>query len=250
MSITDTDLIAFLDGELDAPRLAAIEAALAADPALAARAEQLAASDGAVRRAFDAVLAEPVPAALLAAAGAVPAPVVDLAAARAARPSVAAAMPAARPRWWLPASLAATLALGLGMGALLPRLNDDAPIIVADAGGTRAGPELASALSTARSGTDVAIAGATMRGVISVRASDGRLCRQFSLRQASALLEALACRTGDRWQIEVASSAPLAGSDYALAAGPGEAAISAALDQIGAGAPLDADAEARALAPR
>jgi anti-sigma factor RsiW len=251
MTITDTELIAFLDGELDDSRLADIEAALAADPALAARAEQLAASDLAVRRAFDAVLAEPVPAALLAAAGTAPAAVVDLAAARAARQAAPAVMPSSsRPRWWLPTSLAATLALGLGMGTLLPRMNNDAPIILADASGTRAGPALAAALSTARSGTDVAVAGATVRGVISVRAGDGRLCRQFSLRQSAASLEALACRTGDRWQIEVASSAPPAGGDYALAAGPGEAAISAALDSIGASAPLDAEAEARALAGR
>lgn len=239
MTISDDDLIAFLDGELPADRCDAIEAALNADPALAARAEILAGSDRAVRQAFDAVLDEPVPAALMAAA--IPTQVIDLAAARAAR-----AAPV-RPRLWFPAALAATLAVGFGIGTITPRLGQAEPLIVADAGGTRAGVALAAALSTARSGTDVAVPGGTMRGVISVRAGDGRLCRQFSVQQTDHALVALACRSGSEWQIEVASSSDTARSEYALAAGPGDAAISAALDALQAGAPLDAPAEQAAL---
>ncbi|WP_017668334.1 hypothetical protein [Sandarakinorhabdus sp. AAP62] len=244
--ISDTELLAFLNGALAEPRMSEIEAALAVDEALVARLEALAnnsaAVDQSVAAAFDAVLAEPLPPALLAAAS--PA-VVDLAAARAAREANAA--PRSPIRWWQPAALAASLAIGLVIGAGVPRGNSDA-LIIADAAGTRAGPTLAAALASTRSGTDARLPGGVLRPVISVRAGNGELCRQFGVQQDQAALSALACRRGDQWQIVVASSSAGSRSDYAQAAGPGEAAITAALDALAAGDPMDAEAEAKALA--
>lgn len=250
MTIADEELIAFLDGELPDDRLAAVEAALAADPALADRAEALAASDHAVRAAFDAVLKEPVPPALLAAATPATPAVIDLAAVRAARQQERAAPVAGRLRWWQPAALAASLAIGFVIGNGVPQSGDAAadPLIIADAAGTRAGPTLAAALAGTRSGTDTTLPGGVLRPVISVRAEDGRLCRQFGIQQAQSAITALACRTGNQWQIVVASSTAATRTDYALAAGPGEAAITAALEALGAGEPLDAAGEAAALA--
>lgn len=54
--ITDEDLTAFLDGELDAARRAEIDRALADDPALQARLGALAASTLGIREAFDGLL--------------------------------------------------------------------------------------------------------------------------------------------------------------------------------------------------
>jgi anti-sigma factor RsiW len=270
MIISDAELIAFLQGELPDAQLAAIEAALAADPALAARAEalmsypagldataldppaldlpalDLPALDLHVRAAFDPVLAEPLPPALLAAAS--PA-VIDLAAARAARQP--AGPPAGWRRWGQGAALAASLAVGILIGTGLPDTGSrEAPLIIADADGTRAGPALAAALASTRSGVDAAVPGGVMRPVISVRAGDGRLCRQFAVQQDASALAALACRQKDQWQIVVASSSTASRADFALAAGPGEAAIEAALAALQAGEPLDAEGEAKALSSR
>lgn len=244
--ISDTELLAYLNGQLAEPRMTEIESALAADAAVMARLEALAdgsaAVDQTVAAAFDAVLAEPVPPALLAAAS--PA-VVDFAAARAARDQSAAA-PRSPIRWWQPAALAASLAIGLVIGTGVPKGDSDA-LIIADATGTRAGPTLAAALASTRSGTDAKLPGGVLRPLISVRAGNGDLCRQFGVQQDQTALVALACRRGDQWQIVVASSAVASRNEYAQAAGPGEAAITAALDALAAGEPLDAEAEAKAL---
>lgn len=61
----DSDLSAWLDGELGAAARARIEAALREQPELAARARLLAADRDALRARFDAVLTEPVPERLL-----------------------------------------------------------------------------------------------------------------------------------------------------------------------------------------
>jgi hypothetical protein len=244
--ISDTELEAFLNGQLAEPRMSEIEAALAVDEALVARLEALAngsaAVDQTVAAAFDLVLAEPVPPALLAAASPT---VVGLAAARAAREQSSA--PRSPIRWWQPAALAASLAIGLVIGSGVPKGDSDA-LIIADAAGTRAGPTLAAALASTRSGTDARLPGGVLRPVISVRAGNGELCRQFGVQQDQTAISALACRRGDQWQIVVASSAVANRSDYAQAAGPGEAAIAAALDALAVGEPMDAEAEAKALA--
>lgn len=94
--LPDTDLSAFADGQLPAERLAVVEAALARDPALAARVAEIRAQNAALIAALDPWLAEPIPERLL-----------------------AAATPPAQPRagWWKPAiAAAATLVLGLAAG--------------------------------------------------------------------------------------------------------------------------------------
>jgi anti-sigma factor RsiW len=90
---------AYADGQLAPERAAAIEAACAADPALAAGIAEIRAQSAALRDALDPALAEPIPEHLLA----------------------AATPPAARARRfgrWLPAAFAAaaTLVLGIGIG--------------------------------------------------------------------------------------------------------------------------------------
>ena len=62
---TDTDLSAWLDGELDAERRAQLDALLREQPELAARARLWTADRDALRARLDPVLGEPVPAALL-----------------------------------------------------------------------------------------------------------------------------------------------------------------------------------------
>jgi anti-sigma factor RsiW len=62
--ISENDLHAFADGQLEARRCAELEACLAAEPGAAAQLRQIRAQNQALRQHFDGVLEEPVPARL------------------------------------------------------------------------------------------------------------------------------------------------------------------------------------------
>ncbi len=97
--LPDFDLHAYADGQLARERMAAVEATLARDPALAARVAEIRTQNAALRDALDPLLAEPLPGRLLAAA----------------TPPASGA--AAARRWLMPVfAAAATLVLGLGIG--------------------------------------------------------------------------------------------------------------------------------------
>jgi anti-sigma factor RsiW len=98
--VDDTELHAYVDGQLTPDRVAAIESVIAADPATAARVRDLRSLNVALRDALDPILAEPIPDHLLAAAT-----------------PPRAGSPLALRRWFVPAfAAAATLLLGLGVG--------------------------------------------------------------------------------------------------------------------------------------
>jgi anti-sigma factor RsiW len=97
--VPDADVHAYVDGQLEPRRAAALEAALATDPELAARVAALRALNAALRDALDPVLAEPIPERLLAAA------------------TAPEARTAGFRRWLAPAfAMAATLLVGVGVG--------------------------------------------------------------------------------------------------------------------------------------
>lgn len=246
MRVSDEELGAYLDGECDAAEAARIAALIESDGELAARAERLRRDMALVQQAFAGMLDEPVPAALRAAvtppeAAAEGTKVVDFAAARAAR----------RPRWLPPLAMAASVALGVVVGAVGfngPAGDREAGLIMAATGRPVAGPELAATLASARSGTSVTLAEAVVKPVLSFRDETGRLCRQFSLRQAQALTNGIACAEGGSWRMVVLAEGVAAeGGEFVTAAGPAEAAIEATLDALMMGEPLDAAAEAAAL---
>ena len=100
LPVTDADLNAYADGQLDASRVAAVEEALAHDPALADWVADARHRNAALRDALDPWLEEQIPERLLVAA---------------AGPAVVA-QPQAR-RWLMQAfAAAATLLLGLAIG--------------------------------------------------------------------------------------------------------------------------------------
>lgn len=238
---TDAQLAAFMDGSLeDEALIERIEAAINADPALAARAEALAAGDALaplVRDAFAPVLHAPVPERLLAAAAAPRgAEVVDLAAARAAKaaPLPTPANDTGRSNWRWPqfGAMAASLALGVMIGGPLLKGGSDAP---AGDGLVLASADLAAMLDTAPSGQRVDLA-ALGEGevVLTFRNADGQLCRQFMLEGNGGTSDALACAGGPdkRWQVEAYGRRAAPVGEMKLAGGDAAPAVVAAVDAM------------------
>ncbi|MBS3896380.1 zf-HC2 domain-containing protein [Silanimonas sp.] len=232
MTITPEQLYAYLDGELDAAGRAEVEAALAADPALAA---ELAAQRGLrrqLRGAYDPVLGEPMSQRLQAVTGETPATnVVDLADRRATP----------RRGWRIPATgwaVAATLALGV---LLVPHLSPEAGLVGEVDGRLVAQGELRRALEEGRSGEHF---GRVALG-FGFRDRGGAYCRSFTLDETPARA-GFSCRGPDAWTVEVLAEAVPQGGELRQAASLPPAVL-AAIDARIEGEPLDAEAEAAAL---
>jgi len=224
----ETLLARFLDGDLDEAEIAAFEDRLEREPALAARLERWLANDGAVAQDIEAMLAAkpaPVPAPVMA----VTATPIDLAAHRAAK--AREAKPAAR-RWFVPASLAASLA-AVGLLSLSVLRADDTSSLMA--------------LETLPAGQAIALAdGGELTAVLTFAAADGRWCREFAI---SGQGSGIACREDGSWQAqgEMAEGTAATGDQtegYATAAGADPAALDDLYASLGAGDPLGPDDEA------
>lgn len=199
MTFDDEILMAYADGELDADTRRQIEAAMAADPAIAQTIAKHQRLKRELQAAFDTQFDDDVPERLLATARTAPvatATVTDIASARVAT---------ARRRWSLPewSAIAASLLLGIVI-ARLPWGNGDA--IVAGDGRMTASSALATALDRQLSGvrsedSDIHIG-------LSYRARTGEYCRTFVMSKTAAI-SGIACRTPDAWHVvAVASSEP------------------------------------------
>ncbi|MBT2187452.1 zf-HC2 domain-containing protein [Sphingobium nicotianae] len=192
MTIDPEMIAAYADGELGPDEAARVEAAMAADPAIAQQVEAHLALRSRLGAHFAPILDMPVPDRLTAMLKPVDAPaatIVDLAAARQARADRAAPQP--RLRWMMGGALAASLALGLVLGTQIPRGGS----IVTQGGRLVASGALDKALTTqlasAQDGRDVSI-------LLTFKAKDGRFCRGFE--QAGAA--GIACHNGTGWGIE------------------------------------------------
>jgi len=218
----EEEFFAWLDGELDGGAAARVEARVAADPGLAEQARAHRTLGEALRGAFDPLLAAPVPDRIAAAP-------IDFAAARERRPSARFGIP----QW---AAMAATLALGIGLGTVAGDRGGQAPIAV-EGGRMIAAAALGDALDTqlASAGDQ---RGATRIG-LSFRTRTNALCRSFEGETATGL----ACREGEQWRIEALYGADrAAASDYRMAAGS-DPRLAALIDSVIAGEPLDAAGE-------
>lgn len=240
MKITDEQLMAYADGELDAAAAAGVEAAITADPALAEAVARHRALRRQLREAFAPALDEPVPERLMAL---VRAPV--------AEPVVASAAPAAevvplrpRRRWALPewAGMAAALALGVALSqAFLAPAPADLRTVAG--GALRADGALAQALDRQLAADNTA-AGRIAVG-LSFRDGSGAYCRSFVLRDPRPLA-GLACRADDGWHVPITSEAEVDTGELRQAAASLPPAVLLAVETRLAGDTLDADAERRA----
>jgi hypothetical protein len=202
--VTDEQLFAWLDGELNEEEARRIEAEVAADPELTRLAEQHRAMQARLTAAFGTVAAAPVPDRLLAAVREEPSNVVDFEAARGQR----------QPIRWAPvhwAAMAATLAIGVIGGTMVPR-EANGPIEVAGSN-IYAAAALDSALDRQLAS---APASAGPRIGMTFRDHNGRICRTFTDVRTSGL----ACRDGGRWQMRGMFAAPEGqASEFRMAAG-------------------------------
>ena len=214
--IDEERFFAWLDGELAPAEAATVEAAVARDPALKAKADRHRAMANQLRGAFAPVAEQPA---------ALPvAPVVDFATAHAQRRE--------RSRWQDLAALAATLLLGLVIGTRFAA--SDSPVAAGN------GTLIASAGLDRLLDRQLASApGAGERIGLTFRDRDGRICRTFSAGASSGL----ACRDGENWEVEalMASGEGQTG-EFRMASGP-DPRIAGLVDGMISGEPFDADQE-------
>ncbi len=241
MNFSDETLMAYADGELDAASRAALEAAMATDPQLAQRFARHRALRARLRAALDPVLDEPLPERLLASVRGTPEP-------RRADNVVPLKRKAA-PRWSWPqwGAIAASLIGGALSGPLLLRTPAGGALVTRD-GQVLASGALALALSEQLASDQPP--GAAVQIGVSFRARNGDYCRTFVLRQKSALA-GLACRGHEVWRLEVLAQNPVqpaAAAAYRPAGSALPASVAGRLDELIAGEPLDAGAEAAARA--
>ena len=237
MTYSDETLMAYVDGELDAPTRAAIDGDLRVDADLLQRVQEQRALREQISDAFDPVLDEPVPERLLAAARKRRAAsnVIDLASARGPRRAW---------RWPEWGAMAACLMVGVfvGQSALGPAMP-----IAADAGRLVAAGQLDAALTTRIASDAAGDAGA--RVGLSFVSKGGEYCRTFALAAEGAA--GLACRRGGRWQVEVlahAAGAAAAPERYRQAGSALPDAVLRAVDERISGEALDAQQEREAAA--
>lgn len=251
MSVTDEELMAFADGELSGADAARIEAAIAADPALAKRVEAERKLRATLRGHLDPVMEYPVPEAwkaMIAAAAKEDAAndhkVISLAAARAEKAEKAArearAKAHARPllqRWGTGFTIAASLVLGLFIGT---QVTSNGPVT------QRGGTLMASGLLAERLDTQLASAqdGGAVRILTSFQRKDGNYCRVF----ASTGTSGIACKDNEGWVLERTISGGTAqGGEYRQASSAESDLMTVAQDMT-QGEPLDAEQENAAKA--
>lgn len=229
MIVTDEMLIAYIGGKLSAPDGVAVEAAVAADPAVAERLRR--------HREVGAMIQNAISSGGRKSRAAVSdrsaAPIVSLADARRTReappppPKAGASAPTVRkpvdPRW---AALAAGLVLGILIGMFAPRPTND----LLD-GTLQARGVLAATLEQGLSEDQKAGAAVTLLGTY--RGKDGVWCRTFA---GESRVSGIACRTGDGWRLVMTEVG---------AAIPSPVMISA-VTALGLGAPVGAAAERKA----
>ncbi|WP_372618914.1 hypothetical protein [Falsiroseomonas sp.] len=236
---SDEMLMRLADGEIEAEQAASLHARIAAEPALAARYAVFERTRRAAADAFAPVADLPVPDKLLAAV---------LAADRAARGEVPATaqvvpLPQRRPRAGLvPLALAASVAalLAAPLGYLLGRGGAGEEAALRDPlAGARA--QVAAALESVPSGTR-RIAGGIAVQPLASHAVDGGVCRDFRLASPQGALIGLACREAGGWALR--ASVALQEGDALRGASADHPVIAAALERLGAAAPMDAETEA------
>jgi hypothetical protein len=239
MTFSDETVMAYVDGELDDATRAALEVAMTTDTDLAERVAHERRLLARLHSEFDPVLREPIPERLLAAANA------TAAKARTGNIIGLKRIPARDWSWPQWSAIAASLILGVLIAPLLRHEPSEGPLGIRD-GKVLASGALARALSEQLASNQVA--NAPVQIGVSFLSRNGDYCRTFMLREKSTVA-GLACRVGRGWRLEAMAAMDHATSgsgEYQPAASSLPPAIEQSVDELIAGDPLDAKAEAAA----
>ncbi len=239
MSIDDLTLMAFVDGELSSAERETVEAAMAADPTLRARAEALRMARAAARDAFP-IAPDPRDAAL-AALIAGPAMQTSVSLAERLRGWISGvSMPQAAAWGGL---AAACFVAGMAVGVFGPADSGgfalDRQGAIADAGLVKVLDQRAAADGPDSEGRAVGL---------TFRAADGRWCRSFQ--SAADGVAGLACRQDNRWRAEAVVPFAASTSEIRTASSATPPAVLAAVDALIGGETLDAADEKDAIRNR
>jgi hypothetical protein len=248
MSVDEETLQAYVDGELSVEERSQVEALLAGDSVLRERVVQLQRVRLGLQRAFGKVLDEPVPERLTRAARESPAGSATVSA-MADRRERSLSRPIIDPsRWRGGMALAASLAVGVVIGAAVFR-SPPGELLELRQGELLAQGRLQAALETQLASEQPAAA--PIQIGITFRDQAGNYCRSFTIRLQHAL-GGLACREQQgRWSVE--ATAPMSEADTGagglrMAAGALPPSVLAAIDSRRVGDSMDADSEKRAAA--
>lgn len=195
MTLSDDELLAYVDGEIAEDRRATVEREIAADPVVARRVAAQRALRAKLHQAFDGVLDEPVPPRLLAAARSSSVVHFPGAASRETR----------RPRHiarWLAA--AASVVLGIFVAQQIGRLAGAGENFASQHGGVVAAGELEDVLS--RKLTSEQSPSDRIRVMVSFLADSGDYCRTFVVVDKIGSDAGIACREGDVWHVRALES--------------------------------------------
>lgn len=245
MSVSPETLMAYADGELEDAKRREVEAAVAADPLLAAELERQRALKSRLGAAFGGVLEEPAPDHLLELIGNAPplrsAEVIELAAAR----------PAREPRLWAGWAQWAAMAACLVLGFLVagPFGLGSSSLIRAQGRLLTAQGDLKRALNNQLASDPNAVT-APIRIGLTYRTHEGGYCRTFAT-NGRHTISGVACREDGHWRVRTAvfsTSAPDRDGTYRTAASQTPQAVMDAVEADIDGAPLDARGEAAAKA--
>jgi Putative zinc-finger len=240
MKFSEETLMAYADGELDAETRAAIEAAIAADPAVAHCVARHMSLVDSVRAAYDPVLQEAPPERLINAVARAATPGSGKDAGRGRGRAAKATRWA--PGWSWPqwSAIAASLVLGVIAGRLSQTGVEPLPVASARDQVLASG-DLAHALSAQLASEQSE--NAPVRIGISFRSKSGEYCRTFALANR---LGGLACRHDRDWRLRVLApieAAAPASSAYRMAGSEMPPAVVREVQTEITGNPLDANEE-------
>lgn len=228
-AISEEQLLAWLDGELDEAAAAEVARAVARDPALAERARRERALRDKLRMAFAPVLDETPPQRLLATLGMQQE---KEPAAPAATDNVLPLRPRSATqrvrewRWPEYGALAASVVLGVMIGAQLLHAPAQGPVRMQD-GTLVASSELEKVLDV-KLAADARANDALAVG-LSFRDGEGNYCRTFAAEGAQPLA-GLACRSGEQWRVVALGQAERQSGELRQASSALPAAVLAEVD--------------------
>jgi len=246
MSLTDEQISAYLDGELPDDELKAVEKALDADPAAAARLAAFRRVDSIVKEAHGAPEDQEIPDAVLS--------LLEDAEPDPHEQPTAEVIPFRAKIRGVPLALAASIALGVGVtfgpGLMPGNQAPGTPSLAYAVGPLPSADPLVGVLETAASAERVAAGPATVTPVLSFATVDGRYCREVNIAQDAEAIAAVACRSEGIWTIAVTAASEPVGpvQGFETASDPQPAGIATFVEQMKTGDALSVEEERRLIA--